>query len=87
MAIRIINRTHTALPCGEAVEIITDTEDEITALGNEVADAYQTVKAAAGSLAYVADMSAVYRMSPAGVWIKEVSAGGETLPNAEEASF
>lgn len=87
MAIRIINRTHTALPCGEVVEILADTESEITALGDEVSDAYQTVKTAAGSLAYTADMSAIYRLSPGMVWTKEARAGGETLPSAEEAEF
>lgn len=70
MAIRIINRTHTALPCGEVVEILADTEEEITALGDEVTDAYQTVKAAAASLAYTADLAAIYQKSPSGEWMK-----------------
>lgn len=70
MAIKIINRTHTGLPCGEAVEILVDTEADIQALGDEICDGYCTVKAAAGSTAYTADLSAIYQKSPGGEWVK-----------------
>lgn len=68
--IRIIKRTYTALACGEALEILADTEADILALGDEVCDGYEDVKAGPGSIAYTADMSAVYQLSPSRVWTK-----------------
>ena len=68
--IRIVNRTHTALSCGEVLEILADTEDDIKALDDVVRDAYEECTAAPGSMAYTADMQAIYQMSPSRVWTK-----------------
>ena len=55
----------------QTVEIIADTEAEITALGETVTDMYQyEVIPAVGSVAYTADLSAGYMLSPSGVWKK-----------------
>lgn len=68
--IRIVKRTHTGLPCGEILDILADTEEDITALGDVVNDGFDSVKAGPGSAAYTANMSAVYQMSPSRVWTK-----------------
>jgi len=70
MAVKIISRTYTGLPCGEAVEILADTEADIQALGDEINDGYQTVKAAAGSTAYTADLAVIYQKAPSAGWVK-----------------
>ena len=54
----------------QEVEIIADTEAEITALGETVTAGDLSVIPTAGSVAYTADMSAIYMLSPSGVWTK-----------------
>ena len=73
--IRIVKRTHTGLPCGEVLDILADTEEDITALGDVVADGFDNVKAGPGSFAYTADMGVVYQLSPSREWKK---AGGNS---------
>lgn len=73
--IRIVKRTHTGLPCGEVLDILADTEEDITALGDVVADGFDNVKAGPGSFAYTADMGIVYQLSPSREWKK---AGGNS---------
>lgn len=68
--IRIVSRTHTALSCGELLEILADTENDIKALDDVVSDAYEECLAAPGSRAYTADMNAIYQLSPSRVWTK-----------------
>lgn len=68
--IRILNRTHTGLPCGETLEILADTEADILALGDVVSDGYDTVKAGPGSIARVAGFGAMYELSPSRKWTK-----------------
>ena len=57
-------------PARQEVEIIADTEAEITALGNVVDDGSVKVIPTAGSVAYTADLSVSYMLSPSGVWTK-----------------
>ena len=52
------------------LDILADIEAEITALGTEICAGTCKVKAKPGSMAYTADMSAVYQMSPSGKWTK-----------------
>lgn len=54
----------------QEVEIVADTEAEITALGETVTAGDLSVIPTAGSVAYTADMSAIYMLSPSGVWTK-----------------
>lgn len=70
MAIRIIDRTHTGLPCGEVLEILVDSEEDIKTFGDTISDNYASAKAAPGSLAYTADMSVIYQKAPSGKWVK-----------------
>ena len=51
-------------------EILVDSESEIKAFGEIVTDDRMSVEPAPGSVAYTADMSAVYILSPSGVWMK-----------------
>lgn len=53
-------------------EIIADTEADISGLGETVNDDGNLFIPAAGSIAYTADMSAVYQYSPSGMWTKVV---------------
>ena len=48
----------------QEVEIVADTEAEITALGETVTAGDLSVIPTAGSVAYTADMSAIYMLSP-----------------------
>ena len=57
-------------PHYELVNILADAEADITALGAEVCNGKTTVKPLPGSVAYTADMSAIYQLSPSGVWTK-----------------
>lgn len=60
-------------PSVRTVEIIADSEGDITALGSVVADKYGVnVVPYPGSMAYTADMSVVYQLSPSGTWTKVV---------------
>ena len=72
MALKIIDpktkNGETPVYC--ACEILVDAEDEITALGKVVTDGRVAVLPAPGSIAYTADMSAVYQLSPSNVWTK-----------------
>lgn len=70
MAVRIVKRTYTSFACGEIVDIIADTEADISALGKIVKDGYDEVDVGPGSVAYTADMSVIYQMSPSGTWAK-----------------
>lgn len=55
----------------QEVEIIADAEAEITALGETVEDMHgQKVIPTPGSVAYTADMTVAYMLSPSGVWTK-----------------
>lgn len=54
----------------QEVEIVADAESDITALGEIVDDGYFTVIPTPGSIAYTADVKAVYMLSPSGVWTK-----------------
>lgn len=56
----------------QEVEIIADTEAEITALGNVVDDGSVKVIPTAGSMAYTPDMTVMYMLSASGVWTKTV---------------
>lgn len=57
-------------PWAQEIVVIADTEAEITALGEVVTAGDVSVRPLAGSTAYTADMSAVYQLSPSGVWTK-----------------
>lgn len=58
-------------PFIQKVEILADTAAEISALGKTVTDKYgNTVIPSEGSIAYTADMSVGYQLSPSGVWTK-----------------
>ena len=57
-------------PWEQEVEIIADTEAEITALGETVTAGDLSVIPTAGSVAYTADLSVAYMLSPSGVWTK-----------------
>lgn len=78
MAIKIESMTGTGLigntTIHQKVEITADTEGEITGLpayGEQVTDVDgMTVIPAKGSLAYTADLSVGYMLSPSGVWTK-----------------
>ncbi len=56
--------------CYLRVEILADTEDEIKAIGETITEGDALVSPAPGSIAYTADMSAVYQLSPSKVWTK-----------------
>lgn len=60
----------------QKVEIMADTEAEITALpgaGGEVTDDFGVkVKLNEGSMAYTADMTVLYMLNASGVWTKTV---------------
>ena len=78
MAIKIESMTGAGLignsTIHQKVEITADTEADITGLpvyGQPVTDvADMTVIPARGSLAYTADLSVGYMLSPSGVWTK-----------------
>ena len=73
MAIKIKNPENSVYtPLGRigVCEILTDTEAEILSLTDVVDDGTNTVRLAPGSVAYTADMSAVYQLSPSEVWTK-----------------
>lgn len=57
-------------PWAQKVEIIADTEADINNLGSTVTDGQNTVRPTAGSVAYTADLSVGYLLSPSGVWTK-----------------
>ena len=57
-------------PWAQKVEIIADTEADINNLGSTVTDGQNTVRPTAGSVAYTADMSAIYQYAPSGTWVK-----------------
>ena len=54
----------------QEVEIIADAESDISNLEEIVDDGDVKVIPLPGSMAYTADMSAVYQLSPSGVWTK-----------------
>lgn len=56
----------------QEVEIIADAENDISSLEEIVDDGDVKVIPTPGSMAYTADMSAVYQLSPSGVWTKVV---------------
>lgn len=56
----------------QEVEIIADAESDISSLEEIVDDGDVKVIPTPGSMAYTADMSAVYQLSPSGVWTKVV---------------
>lgn len=56
----------------QEVEILADAESDITALEEIVDDGSVKVIPTPGSMAYTADMSVVYQLSPSGVWTKVV---------------
>lgn len=70
------NRTLVSDTCDmifqQEVEIIADAESDITALEEIVDDGDTKVIPLPGSMAYTADMSVVYQLSPSGVWTKVV---------------
>lgn len=70
MAIRIMKRTHTGLFCGEVLEILADTEEDILVLGRDVNDGFDRVKAGPGSIARVVGFGPTYELSPSGAWVK-----------------
>lgn len=55
-----------------ACEILVDTEEEIAAFNKVVTDGRVKVIPTPGSMAYTADMSAVYQLSPSYIWTKVV---------------
>lgn len=57
-------------PWAQKIVVIADTEAEILALGDVVTSGEVSVRPIAGSIAYTADMSAMYQYSPSGVWTK-----------------
>lgn len=59
-------------PSAQEVEILCDTEAEITALGETVDDGTVQVKPTPGSVAYTPDLTVMYTLSPSGVWTKTV---------------
>lgn len=59
-------------PWKQEVEIIADAESDISSLEEIVDDGHVKVIPTPGSMAYTADMSAVYQFSPSGVWTKVV---------------
>lgn len=54
----------------QEVEIIADAESDISTLEEIVDDGTVKVIPLPGSMAYTADMSVVYQLSPSGVWTK-----------------
>lgn len=56
----------------QEVEIIADAESDISSLEEIVDDGDVKVIPTPGSMAYTADMSVVYQLSPSGVWTKVV---------------
>lgn len=64
------------VPYMQQVDILADTEDEITALGGVGSVVQETgtsmaVKLMAGSMAHTAGYGAIYELSPSGVWTKQ----------------
>lgn len=57
-------------PWAQEIVVIADSESEISTLGDVVTDGKVSVRPVAGSIAYTADMSAMYQYSPSGVWTK-----------------
>lgn len=51
-------------------EILSDSEAEIISLGQVVNDGELELMPEAGSIAYTANLSAIYQMSPGGKWMK-----------------
>lgn len=75
MAIKIMNPGKSifdASCCAKVYEILADTESDITALGETVEQDGCTYCFAVGSIAYTADLSVSYQLSPSGVWTKTV---------------
>ena len=70
------NRTLVSDTCDmifrQEVEIIADAESDISALEEIVDDGDVKVIPLPGSMAYTADMSVVYQLSPSNVWTKVV---------------
>ena len=53
------------------LDILADTEAEITSLGTEIViGGCCTVKAKPGSMAHTAGYGVIYELSPSGVWMK-----------------
>ena len=71
MAIKIIAPTNAYFGKG-VMEVLADAESDITALGATVSDGTMTLTALPGSIAYTADLSVAYQLSPSGVWTKTV---------------
>ncbi len=60
-----------AEPEMEELDILADTEEEITALGAEIIiGGCCTVRAKPGSMAHTAGYGAIYELSPSGAWVK-----------------
>ena len=57
-------------PVAALVDIIADTVADISALTDTVTDGSLKIKAEPGSMAWTADMSAVYQLSPSKKWTK-----------------
>ena len=58
-------------PDMEELDILADTEAEITALGTEIViGGCCSVKAKPGSMAHTAGYGVIYELSPSGVWTK-----------------
>lgn len=53
-------------------EILADAESDITALGETIVQDGCTYMPSPGSIAYTADLSVAYQLSPSGVWTKTV---------------
>lgn len=74
MAIKIFAQEGTlensTKPHYDLVNILADAESDITSLGKEVCNGVTTVLPLPGSLAYTADLSVAYMLSPSGVWTK-----------------
>lgn len=56
----------------QEVEIIADAESDIASLDEIVDDGDTKVIPTPGSMAYTADLSVIYQLSPSGVWTKVV---------------
>ena len=75
MAIKIINTGNTGYRGTVRTgiyEILTDAESDITSLGETIVQDGCTYLPSPGSIAYTADLSVAYQLSPSGVWTKTV---------------
>ena len=60
-----------ATPDEIELDILADTEDEITALGTNIAICGRCLaKAKPGSMAHTAGYGVIYELSPSGKWVK-----------------